>query len=215
MSHKEAPDVPLIEMDIRITIGDQVHGIRRSATEAQVERLGIDETMRRMFEGITPPVVEKVREALPDHDKTQPPDHAYFCGVRPGTKAGHYCEPSDGPSSPWGESSLGYRLLDWHPERDGRRTPRGDRMRRIVSGEPEGEFAHLIEDGWTLIAAWDRSADRRGGCSASFAFGGEYTPQRALTMARDRWPLVFARIEAHIGRTVTVRPAEPAVPYTY
>jgi len=142
------------------------------------------------------------------------PDVIYFCGVQPGTKAGHYCSPSQPePRTPWAESAMwGYALLDWHPERDGERAT-GSRAHMLSRRpETEGEFAHLVVGGWTLIAAWDRSADRRGGCSASFALDCELTGEDALKYARERFPRVFARIEAHIGKPVIVRPAVVAVP---
>ncbi len=139
----------------------------------------------------------------------------YFCGVMPGTRAGHFCKPYDGEHSPWGEPpgassgnrASGYPLMDWHPERDGERAPRPDYLQRERPTETEGEFAHLIVDGWTLIAAWDRSADTRPGCSASFAVHVEMDMGAMLALARLSWPAVFERIEAHIGRRAGVRPA--------
>lgn len=129
---------------------------------------------------------------------------AYRCGVPPGRRAGHYCEPSDGPLTPWGWVEGGYPLLDWHPDRDGLKAPRQTRRRGRPS-ETEGEFVHLIVDGWTLLAAWDRSADKRAGCSMSFAMQAEMAPDDALAFVRDRWPREIARMEAHVGHAMTVR----------
>lgn len=129
----------------------------------------------------------------------------YFCGVRPGSSAGHFCEPPSDARSPWG--GHGYTVLDWHPERDGLRAPRRAFKDRGRPPEDEGEFVHLVLDGWTLIAAWDRSADHRGGCTATFAVLGVLEAEEMLASAREQYPRVFARIEKHIGRSVTVRRA--------
>ena len=149
--------------------------------------------------------------ALPAPEKpvdVPAPELIYFCGVAPGHRAGHHCYPNQRePLTPWGASNIGYTLLDWHPERDGRAAPRLEYRHRGNPEETEGEFVHLIDDGWTLVAAWDRSADKRGGCTASFAMPGEFGPEAALAHAKARWPRVFARIEAHVGRPVTVRRA--------
>ena len=125
----------------------------------------------------------------------------YFCGVRPGDLAGHHCVPREGESSPWAGERWHGPLLDWHPDRDGPRYPR--REARVA--QPEGEFVWHQEDGWTLIAAWDRSADTRGGCSASFAVHALVEPEAMLALAREAHPAVLARIDAHIGRPATVR----------
>lgn len=63
----------------------------------------------------------------------------------------------------------------------------------------------MICEGWTMLAAWDRSADPRGGCTATFALQGEFEPAVALRIARETYPGLLARIEEHVGRAVTVR----------
>lgn len=126
---------------------------------------------------------------------------AYYCGVLPGTTRGHYCDPRSGPQSPW--HSPGWPLVDWHPDRDGVSPPSAGNAGLIYP--EEGRFVHLTVDGWTLIACWDRSGDSRPGSSATFAFDTLLTPDEALAEARQRWPAVLERIEAHIGHQVTVR----------
>lgn len=130
----------------------------------------------------------------------------YYCGVPVGRSAGHFCTPAAGPRTPW--ASRTDPLGDWHPERDGLRAPvlpYYDQPRG--RDEREGEFGHLQVDGWTQIAAWDRSADSRGGSSATFAIERLVGPDEALRIARARFSRVFERIERHIGRAVIVRPA--------
>lgn len=124
----------------------------------------------------------------------------YFCGVWPRSTAGHYCFLTNGawthsehPRSPWGDK---YEpLLDTHPDRDD--DPRT---------EDEGVFVHMASDGWTLLAAWDRSGDKRRGSTASFAIQAELEPEAALDVAKRSFPAVFDRIEAHLSRSVVVRP---------
>ena len=130
----------------------------------------------------------------------------YFCGVRPGDTAGHYCNPMTGPPTPWRGTVMGWPLADHHPARDGVVRENNTRLRRAPLAQPEGEFVHVQAQGWTLIAAWDRSGDKRYGCTASFAFQAELSPAAALAEAQRRWPAVLARIETHIGRPVTCIP---------
>ena len=130
---------------------------------------------------------------------------AYFCGVPIGLTAGHYCYPIEGPRSPWAESGMrGFPLVDWHPERDGIGPPKDYKLMFKRREEKEGEFIHLQLDGWTLLAAWDRSADKRGECSVSFAFDALLSPEEALAETRKRWPQIIARMEKHLARPVTL-----------
>ena len=130
--------------------------------------------------------------------------HAYMMGVPLGYSAGHYCR-QKGPVSPWGHNH--YILYDWHPDRDGPAYPRRKRRygRETYSESVEGEFVHVSVDGWTLIACWDRSADKRGGCTMTFAFSEVMTGEDAVALARSAWPGIFERIEAHTGNVCTVR----------
>lgn len=124
----------------------------------------------------------------------------YFMGVPVGWLSGHTeirwppvrdVWPRD-PIVPTPWSGSGTALLDWHPERDGERAP----------GRPYHQRPKCDE---AMIAAWDRSADSRRGCTATFAILGELGPDDALAMARRTYPALFARIEKHLGRPVEVR----------
>lgn len=72
------------------------------------------------------------------------------------------------PKSKWGESSY---------DRD----------------ETEGRALLTQRNGWTVVAFWDRSVDRRGACNAAFIVKGELTFAQAVRVARHRWPEVWAR----------------------
>ncbi len=59
---------------------------------------------------------------------------------------------------------------------------------------------HWLGDGEMLLTSWDRSADRRGNCCATFLLDRVMAPALALEAARAAFPAVFERIEAHLGR---------------
>lgn len=66
------------------------------------------------------------------------------------------------------------------------------------SSEPEHEgrgFIHYI-DGWTVIAWWDRSEDKRYGCNAAFLVEGRHRFAAALDLARESFPREMTRMEA-------------------
>lgn len=137
---------------------------------------------------------------------------AYFTGVRPGAKAGHYCFTPDlritngrEPPSPWVDQGGSYPLGDSKPCRAA--WPEGYDQRgywRMELPQPEGLGRVVRQDGWTLVCLWDRSADRRGGSHASFALQADLLPVEALAKARELFPAVFARIERHLERAVVL-----------
>lgn len=125
---------------------------------------------------------------------------AYFVGVWPPDHAGHYCRTPRGRIgnrdhvlSPWhcgawyplgdAEAVAGVGLMGPHP-----------RPRQV-----EGIARVVTREGWTLLHLWDRSADRRAGAHASFAFDAELAPHGALAHARILFPLVWARIDGHLA----------------
>lgn len=131
---------------------------------------------------------------------------AYFFGVWPGRTAGHDCHLPGGQSaprgsnpSPWGATGsypiagmkcypyMGCKLVGGFPD--------------AFAPEPEGVRYHDQRDGWTLVAWWDRSGDRRGGSVAAFAFDETLTPDAAEARARELFPSVWQRIDLHLGRT--------------
>ena len=138
---------------------------------------------------------------------------AYFVGVWPGDKAGHYCRTPDGvrvrasgraPATPWAEqySPLGdlpSTRVAWPECYDA--SP-WSTYSRPETPQPEGVARVVQRDGWTLVSLWDRSADGRPGSHASIAFEGA-SPD-ALAEARRLFPAVFARIEHHLGRAVVL-----------
>lgn len=153
---------------------------------------------------------------------------AYFTGVRPGDRAGHYCFTPDfrsqfsmnGKRSPWASPTGIYPLSDngvtgpimWPESHDKHGRLASDGRGRGEDNQPEGRARVTQKDGWTLLFLWDRSADQRGGCCAGFAFDALLDPEAALDAVRATWPTVIARIEKHLGRSVVLDGGTGRVP---
>ena len=134
---------------------------------------------------------------------------AYFMGVKPGDSSGHFCYTSgwsrpdrDALRTPWAGS---YDPLTEVTSCRDVRAAWGLSLERIYEygPQPEGEHRLLHENGWTCLSMWDRSADRRGACTASFAFEGTHDFPACIALARVHFPGIIERIEAHIQRSLT------------
>jgi hypothetical protein len=133
---------------------------------------------------------------------------AYFMGVWPGEEAGHYFGTPRGmswghdhPRSPWAEAScaLGDRAVIVAGWGDPDAVDRRDRREHPALVQAEGIGRVVVRDGWTLLTCWDRSGDARRNSHASFAFSAALTPEQALATAREQFPGVWARIDAHLA----------------
>ena len=125
------------------------------------------------------------------------------CNAR--TRAGHHCcaphcrrVPDNAPRSPWALRGV---WGDRYPLGDGEPC---DAVDATNSSGREGEPRFARQDGWTLLHLWDRSEDTRPGSHASFAFNADLTDIEALQAAREHFPKVIARIEAHIDRPLEI-----------
>lgn len=58
---------------------------------------------------------------------------------------------------------------------------------------PEGIAALVYVRGWTVIAYWDRSGDKRGASNTAFAASGRHTFEEMLAAAKEQWPQIFQR----------------------
>ena len=122
----------------------------------------------------------------------------HFFGVWPGERAGHYLYDKHGTHINTGGSdySAGRILYPW----DYYQGP----MRRRPQVQGTFWHWHHAMQPLTMLLSWDRSADARGGCAASFVVHAHVTPEQALAFARADFPRVFERIETHLGKPVTL-----------
>jgi len=114
------------------------------------------------------------------------PPKIWFYGVWPGHSAGHYLRDPHGQQI-WNEPTVGRSRYPWD-------------SREIRRAQDEGLLWHHHTADKTLLLSWDRSADQRGNCVCTFIIDALVTPEQALAIARESFPLVFQRIEQHLGR---------------
>lgn len=76
--------------------------------------------------------------------------------------------------------------LCWNSSRSGRE-------RYASRDEAEGRALLTHRDGWTAIAFWDRSLDRRPASNSAFFVPGTLTFAQIVRVARYNWPKVWAR----------------------
>lgn len=60
--------------------------------------------------------------------------------------------------------------------------------------EEQGQARMHFVAGWTVMAFWDRSGDRRGGSNSNFLAEGEFIFDEMCVLARLHFPAVWARI---------------------
>lgn len=115
----------------------------------------------------------------------------YFYGCE-NDETGHYFFASD--------SALPkHRVIGpWGYDVDGRLQPDG----------PQREGVALVhhKDGWTALAFWDRSVDRRGGSSSTFLCEGTYAFDEMVEKARAAFPAIWARYRFPVVEAVEREP---------
>ncbi len=125
-----------------------------------------------------------------------------MCCVRPDVDCYHFgC--MDGPGhylrGPGGTSRLSAlerELTTLFAGLDGTlcwNSPRSDRDRYDRRDETEGRAFVSHRGGWTALAFWDRSVDRRGACNSAFFVRGTLTFAQIVRVARHCWPKIWAR----------------------
>jgi len=72
-------------------------------------------------------------------------------------------------------------------------SPKGDRDRYDRRDETEGLAFRTCCGGYTAVAFWDRSVDRRGACNSVFIVRGDLTFKQVMRVARHCWPRVLGR----------------------
>lgn len=112
----------------------------------------------------------------------------YFFGCA-NHEAGHYLFTVQGRSIPYWEWN---RTLPW-VNIDGSLAPGG--RGQASRDEIDGHAALHHKDGWTALAWWDRSVDKRGGCNAGLYARGTFTAEEMLAKGREAFPVIFARFK--------------------
>lgn len=72
-------------------------------------------------------------------------------------------------------------------------SPRTTRDQYDRRDETEGRAFVTHRGGWTALAFWDRSVDRRGACNSAFFVRGTLTFAQIVRVARHRWPKLWSR----------------------
>lgn len=132
------------------------------------------------------------------------PPIVHFYGVWPGDRAGHFRRDRNGAIQRGRDDIDGRGPLGLYP---------WDVWHGPSEPQTEGNFWHWHHpsEPMTLLLSWDRSADRRGGCCATFIIHAHVSPGHGLALARDDYQKVFARIEAHLGCPVVLAGPVPGV----
>lgn len=91
---------------------------------------------------------------------------------------------------PWGHGGLGLDGELAPGFRDPRRSHHVDEREQV-----EGAAALVHKDGWTALAFWDRSADRRFGSNSTFLFesGEPLEFDDAVVLAREAFATIWSR----------------------
>jgi hypothetical protein len=130
-------------------------------------------------------------------------DDVLFYGVATGTRSGHYLyRPGRG-----GPMAVSVRKVEdlpadlhridgvWTAPRPRTEDEVRDRTWKSGGEEIQG-VAHIhFVQGWTIVAWWDRSEDRRGGCNANFIARGRCRFEGMLRLAREHFPAEMQRME--------------------
>ena len=64
--------------------------------------------------------------------------------------------------------------------------------------EPEGRAKITEKAGWTILAFWDRSVDRRMASNSAFLIRGSHTFDEMVTLSRNAFPTIWRRFEFEV-----------------
>lgn len=99
-------------------------------------------------------------------------------------QAGHYLWDTRFQRHYWGSAEA--LSIPWLDKLDGGLCP-------VHNREVEGEALLHVMNGWTAIAFWDRSVDKRGKCNSSFIAEGVHTFDEMRKIAEENFPKVWSR----------------------
>lgn len=119
---------------------------------------------------------------------TQP--RMYYFG--PWDRPGHYCYDENGSSVRWNiEDTLPWLSKDnWVA--DGGLQPIGDLKYK------NGAALLHKKDGWTALAFWDNSVDRRRACVSVYLAEGDFTFEQMVEMAKARFAVRWNRMDFEV-----------------
>lgn len=83
-----------------------------------------------------------------------------------------------------------FDLIPWGIAIDGKLCPPDDPK----NGQPQGPAALHHKDGWTALAFWDRSVDRRSGSNSAFIADSILPFVQMVKIAREKYPSVWLRL---------------------
>ena len=63
-----------------------------------------------------------------------------------------------------------------------------------VDSEKMGRAALHVFHGWTVLAMWDRTVDKRGECNSNFIAHGRHSYMDMVALAETHFPSVWKRI---------------------
>lgn len=63
------------------------------------------------------------------------------------------------------------------------------------NGQEQGPATLRHVEGWTILAWWDRTEDKRSGCCSALAFEGKVTFEAMVDLLHEHFPRVAARRE--------------------
>ena len=63
---------------------------------------------------------------------------------------------------------------------------------------PQGQAAIVHVEGWTVLAFWDRSVDKRGASNSAFLLLGTLTFEDARDRSKEAFPEVWARFQFEV-----------------
>jgi hypothetical protein len=69
--------------------------------------------------------------------------------------------------------------------------------------QTEGVARLTHDSGWTILAFWDRSVDRRSGCHSTFLAPGTWSAEEMIAGAREAFPSVWARYRFEVRMEVS------------
>ena len=110
----------------------------------------------------------------------------FFFGVKSADSKGHYLFAKN-LQTVWGEREQ--RVLPFrYTILDGGLLPPG-------LPEEQGRLHLAVINGWTVLGMWDRTADTRGACNASFIAEGIHTIEDMKAIAARDYPTIWARVQ--------------------